>query len=452
MKRYSYVFRRKVVVAAMNSGKAKAQIARDFGIAPSTLRRWLREVGRFEDESAPNSEVEDRPDGIGKIWIRGADGERRELAVGEPKHTGDPEMDRLWAMSLQELETIAKDPNHPLHHKAKQVFRDMLAPLTDAAQEALRRTTEPIAEMIKSFRDEFSNSRTINDVFRRLMPSLDVSSSVNLIRSPVTENLSQLFAGLKPQIDNIFAWQSEVLRETRKTAQRAFLVLLYPPNWHHPDISPVDDKCLRQLLREEGLVLAWTPDAGTLRLLLKAEHSYERRQVLVDRCGPIVKHCTELMAEQLSGHFGIEAAAVIEAAHTYLEGRYWGAQALATNVLDSVLRWQLASSYGALAKGNDDSFQSKAVRRTFTPQLAFQAAMVLESVRAAHAQDSKPGNDAATPTMYSRNATSHGVSPRQYSPTNALIVLMHATTIIMLFARRLELEERRQLEDSEGDA
>lgn len=451
MNRYSDVFRRKVVTAANDSDEPKAQIARRFGIATSTLRRWLKQEGEFSDEVVPDLEVEEHSGGVGKIWIRGADGDRRELLFGEPKNTGDPEMDRLWAMSLQELEIIANDPNHGLHLKAKHVLREMLAPLSEAAQGALRRIAEPIAETVKLSTGKFNLGQTLSEALRPSMPSLDLSPPLNLTKRPFTEGLGQLFAGLRPQIDNIFAWQSEVFRKAEQTAQRAMLVLLYPPNWHHPDISPVDDGVLRRLLRDEGLVLAWTPDTETLRLLLKAKSKSQRRQVLLDRNELISEHCKALMLEHSSGYFGNEASAVIEAADTYLEGRYWGAQALATNVLDTVLRWQLVRSYGALIRGHDDTFRSKAVRRTFTPQLAFPAAMVLEAVRAAHEEDSKPGDDAATPTMYSRNATSHSVSPRQYTPTNAVIVLMHAATIIKLFATRLEMEEELQVEDLKGD-
>ena len=85
------------------------------------------------------------------IQYRDVDGEWHELDV-EPKRTGDPELDVLWAMSFDEIMQILDDESHPLHEKAKQVSREITKPMVDAAHQALRPITESIAKSFDASR------------------------------------------------------------------------------------------------------------------------------------------------------------------------------------------------------------------------------------------------------------------------------------------------------------
>lgn len=45
------------------------------------------------------------------------------------RNSDDPDYRRLWAMSFREMAEIEADPEHPLHEKAKEVSREVIAPM-----------------------------------------------------------------------------------------------------------------------------------------------------------------------------------------------------------------------------------------------------------------------------------------------------------------------------------
>jgi|GEM_PF-2185174 len=67
------------------------------------------------------------------IRYRNVDG-TWETIRSEPVHTGDPELDYLWDVQLDELNTILEDPENPLHEKAKVVLGEMFAPLFETVK------------------------------------------------------------------------------------------------------------------------------------------------------------------------------------------------------------------------------------------------------------------------------------------------------------------------------
>ncbi|MGO2112316.1 MAG: hypothetical protein ACTH31_11940 [Pseudoclavibacter sp.] len=113
------------------------------------------------------------PDGADAIRYRGADGEWHEFDV-EPKRTGDPDLDTVWAMSFDELEAILDDESHPLHAKAKQVAVEMSKPLVEAAAELMR----PLAESAMRGIDMSGWAQALVPKidFTPLYPALDTSS------------------------------------------------------------------------------------------------------------------------------------------------------------------------------------------------------------------------------------------------------------------------------------
>ena len=127
----------------------------------------------MEETTADELSDEGEPNDSRAIQYRDVDGEWHELDV-EPKRTGDPELDVLWAMSFDEIMQILDDESHPLHEKAKQVSREITKPMVDAAHQALRPITESIAK-------SFDASRMAHTVIPKLdikglFPALDTSS------------------------------------------------------------------------------------------------------------------------------------------------------------------------------------------------------------------------------------------------------------------------------------
>jgi transposase len=55
MKTYTKEFKLEAVQLVQNSGKAMSQIARDLGIADSTLHHWCKQFGKHGEQAFPGS-------------------------------------------------------------------------------------------------------------------------------------------------------------------------------------------------------------------------------------------------------------------------------------------------------------------------------------------------------------------------------------------------------------
>lgn len=467
MAQYSDEFRAEVIAAAKRSDKSTSAVAREYGISPSTLSRWTQQgdmtnTGADEDEEYPK---------VGQIRIRSKDGTWKEI-YAERREIDDPEIEALWAMSYENLIAVNKDPDHPLHEKSKQVSHEIMAPFAKAVTDAY----QPIADSMKSSVRELAQtydqtpswirglskqfvpeiklkpfgfmetvaeqkdiSRAIAEIARPQLPKLDIMPTLNLAWPTSDLSMQSMLSGLQPQLDNIFAWHTKQIRETTKGMRWALLLVQYPPNWHHDDVYPVGGEALRPILWDDGIALAWAPDTETLIQLLNAEGPEHRHQVISERREIITKHCQALLEDEVEGELSEIAVASLEATELILDGKYRGGQALATNALEAALRLHFGKRYGnALNRNGRSAFTNK--------KLTFATAMVMEAVIAAYEGQAQPHLH-PIPRKYGRNVTAHSVSPRQYTPTNAVLALMHATSAIMLFAKERKAERAEALKE-----
>lgn len=122
-------------------------------------------------DPAPGELPKDRGETRTGLQYRGADGEWHEITA-EPKRTGDPELDELWAMSFGDFEKVLEDESHPLHTKAKQVSAEITKPLA----EVLSRAVKPFAsEAFSSFTTKALTDAFPKFDFSSLYPKLDTS-------------------------------------------------------------------------------------------------------------------------------------------------------------------------------------------------------------------------------------------------------------------------------------
>lgn len=133
-----------------------------------------------EEPDEPDEPADDdtEPNESASIQYRGADGEWHELDV-EPKQTGDPELDAIWAMSFDELQGILEDESHPLHEKAKQVSREITQPIVDAASEIMRPITQSLVNSLDTSAITKALAPKID--MKGLFPALDTSWFAKLL-------------------------------------------------------------------------------------------------------------------------------------------------------------------------------------------------------------------------------------------------------------------------------
>jgi hypothetical protein len=223
------------------------------------------------------------------------------------------------------------------------------------------------------------------------------------------------------QWQNVFASLAEVTRR------------LYPENLR--DAAPrIRD--LEKLLVDEGIPLMWVPGPRIVRALLDAPDAAARRRAIGRRWKGIVDHCEGVLEEvkhpavQDARGFALDVVAALRAGHTN------PAQALAANLLDSLLQRHFDKTARVQLTKND--FKTNGIKFQLD-DYKFKVACTFAPVWYAHAKY-YPKNGDPIPRTFGRHPSAHGVSRAQYSRINALYALyalMLVTSVIKFFDTEL---------------
>lgn len=237
---------------------------------------------------------------------------------------------------------------------------------------------------------------TINRIAKDLSPALDAAE--------------RAVAQLQPFL--------VMLAKALPVLERAFF-----PNWRGVTL-PDDDELLEGILIDEGIALGWVPAKDTLQLLLDAPSPQARRRIVGSRWRSIVRHCETEVASVQSTTLTESRNFALESAKALLEGHTSSSQALSANLLDTLLR----AGYDKHARRFLTGFTRP---RLDIDDYVFREAIVLGGIFGAHEPyDGDSGE--RPPQRYSRHASAHAVSRRQYSRVNAVLALMHVTAFLKL--------------------
>lgn len=260
------------------------------------------------------------------------------------------------------------------------------AQLVDALLPQLQLTLRPVNAALEEFAKSFSDS---------------IKASLNTFLEQYRSNLQSLFDGVRKAVE---AW--------------------LPPNWQ--GVHPPSGHLIETILLDEGIPLAWVPSAELLTALLGAPDGAARRRIIGRRWRRLVSDCeaalTEVTSNDLHGHC-VFASDIVRALR---EGHEAAAQALAANLLDSIIRHnvdltlkQVVSVTGRKRKRMDlDDYQIK-------------AALALAPIWRAYEEFWEHKGD-PIPRVFGRHPSAHAVSRVQYSRVNAVIALMLVTSLLRL--------------------
>ncbi|MGX8903685.1 hypothetical protein ACR820_00015 [Streptomyces netropsis] len=190
---------------------------------------------------------------------------------------------------------------------------------------------------------------------------------------------------------------------------------------------------LEQLLVEEGIPLMWVPGPQTVRALLDAPDAAARRRIIGRRWKGIVNDCEAVLEEvhhpavQDARGFALEVVYALRAGHTS------AAQALAANLLDSLLQRYFDNAVRIQLTKND--FKTKGIKFKLEDH-KYKVACTFAPVWYAHAQYRAKNGD-PIPRTFGRHPSAHGVSRTQYSRINAVYALMLATSVVKFFDTEL---------------
>ncbi|MEU3603667.1 hypothetical protein ABZ714_33920 [Streptomyces sp. NPDC006798] len=266
---------------------------------------------------------------------------------------------------------------------------------------------------------------------RPVLPRVVVDS--HLIRmDAMTENLRRQIADLTG-FNDMVRQALGPLAATYRTTQwhRVFASLgditkgFYPENLR--DVTPgLDD--LETLLVDEGIPLMWVPGPPTVRALLEAPDAATRRRIIGRRWKGVVNDCETVLEEV--HHPAVEDARsfALDVVHALRAGHTSAAQALAANLLDSILQ-RLDKTVRVQLTQND--FKAKGIKFKLDDH-KFKVACTFAPVWYAHAKYFPQKGD-PIPKTFGRHPSAHGVSRTQYSRINAVYALMLVTSVIKFF-------------------
>ncbi|WP_394614524.1 hypothetical protein JNUCC0626_32215 [Lentzea sp. JNUCC 0626] len=213
------------------------------------------------------------------------------------------------------------------------------------------------------------------------------------------------------QVASVLGTFASILKDLPTTIMRTE----GPPNW-----NGLTDEELKAVIATatSGIPVAWVPRTAILRELLAAPTT-DQHSVLDAHANDIVADCATAVSETRSGTFSTLANCLEEAVLTYRNGHLIASQALAASVFDTLLR---AAVHAPVKTGYYSKVKKKIAE---DPDWFPQAVAHLPALAALQKFD-----HLVIPTTFNRHAAAHAVSTEQYSPSNALISLMLASSIL----------------------
>ena len=236
--------------------------------------------------------------------------------------------------------------------------------------------------------------------------------------SPVEARAAQITAGLVPLIQAQHDQIAKILR-----ASESFFEDLFPENWHGVDGLRIE--VVEKIVLDEGIPLVAVPRASTVQMLVSAPDLKARRAIIRRRWQSITGDCESCLRDLPRQDFSGFALYAGKVAAALRDGHTEAAQALGANLLDSLLR----------AHFDDDLETIKAAHKKRRPLAldddTVRVAFAIAPAWAAY-QTFRPSNGDMVPRDFARHASTHAVTARQYSRTNAVIVLMIVTSLLWL--------------------
>lgn len=221
-----------------------------------------------------------------------------------------------------------------------------------------------------------------------------------------------------------FAEQQAALLKHLIPAMESMRVRFYPSNLR--SIDRLDIASVNHIVMAEGIPLYGVPRTSVAEALTRAESESARRAILGRRWKTISVDCRELLADCTAPAVAQYVPVALAAVDALEAGHLMAAQALIGSLTDVVVNGYF-SYFGknrydytpGKKNSTNDAYEEFTIREfiAFAPiWQAYQQFFV--------------SNGDKIPTTFSRNATAHTVSSRQYSRRNAVQGLMLVTSLL----------------------
>jgi hypothetical protein len=201
--------------------------------------------------------------------------------------------------------------------------------------------------------------------------------------------------------------------------------------WFPPNLDAALPICeqLEVVLVDEGIPLAWVPCSDTIRAVSNAATAAERRRIIGRRWRGIAADCASVIAEVDHTELRDSRGFAIDCVRALQNGHSNAAQALAANLLDSLMQRHMTNARRVDLTRNE---LKKNGTRFDLDAHKLRVALTFAPVWYAHAKY-RPDQGDAIPRVFGRHPTVHGVSRTQYSRINSIIGLMLVTSVLKYF-------------------
>lgn len=278
--------------------------------------------------------------------------------------------------------------------------------------------TREVTAPIERFRKQMESMVVRVPAF--LIPPLDLTALYTPILDPETLEAFKRFSEQQTKA-------MEVLRESLGSLfdSEAINRALLPPNLkdHADEITAGQ---VREFVEQEGIPLYLVPRGCLALRLLEAKDRAGRRRVLGDRYKSLMDDCAAVLKWADHEVISSELSFVLDGLGAMRAGHFRSAQAMFTVTLDTMIY----RFYPDLQDRRDITNRKKGADvPKAIEEMGVRDAFIWLPIWNAHEEFWKNKGD-KVPYYYSRHASVHGVSSRQFSKRNCIQALMLVTSLI----------------------
>jgi hypothetical protein len=289
--------------------------------------------------------------------------------------------------------------------------------INEAQLTMMSRTARPYLDTHAALQKRFA--RITSDLLKN---HASAERNLNLIVAQLTRNVDFGAAGTLARVASTFIAQQAIWLKNFTPAIAAMRAAFYPPNLR--GVANLRFMEVEQVVMADGIPLYGVPRTSIAEALIRADGAGQRRQIMGRRwksisadCRAAIDSCTSEAVENYIP-FARAALDALDAEHTE------AAQALAGSLVDAVL----SSYFGS------DRMKYTPDRRGQRTRSAYDEFSVRQFIAFAPIwqtyQQFFASNGDKVPTTFSRNATAHTVSRRQFNRRNAVQGLMVACSLL----------------------
>jgi hypothetical protein len=264
-----------------------------------------------------------------------------------------------------------------------------------------------------------------------LMPKIDLPI-IKIDTSAMLPNLDKFAQSITKMIQPAMTALFDSYRVQFADLAKNFSKILgtsFPPNWQGEELIKLP-KNLETMLLDEGLPLAWVPPRPVLEKVFAAHSAGARRTVLSNNWRCIVEACVAELDGVNEPRLMEYVEFATEAAESLRDGRWRASQALSANLMDSILN----QSFDKASKKRVTDQKTRVGWEDYPIRLA----LVIGGIWGSHSEY-WPSKGDPIPRRYTRHASAHGVSRRQYARLNAVIAVMHIVGLLKVIESGLVL-------------